>query len=150
MSDSSYKTTFGPSTPGAINLISGQTHGTKAVTSVTHDPISDVFVKSPDANGVGTVVGDPDPAYDDCSDKNHTATDNLASQGGKNIPRLPLEVISPFSKVNYIDHTRTDQTSILKFIEDNWSTGQIGDGSYDERAGDLSNMLDFKGPKPAR
>ena len=27
MSDNSYDTTFGPSTPGAINLISGQTNG---------------------------------------------------------------------------------------------------------------------------
>jgi phospholipase C len=337
MSDNSYNTTFGPSTPGAINLISGQTHGTQALTSVTHDPTSDPFVTSPDADGVGTVISDPDPAYDDCSDKNHTATDNLASQSGQNIgdllndkgvtwgwfqggfrptdnangfavcgqshqniggisvtdysphhepfqyyestsnpkhlppsstdaigqtdqanhqydtadfddalkagtmpavsflkapayedghaansdpideqrfvvdevnkiqqspdwkstaivlayddsdgwydhanaivngsddakqdgsictgtkvglggyadrcgygPRLPLEVISPFSKVNFVDHTRTDQTSVLKFIEDNWSTGRIGDSSYDASAGDLTSMLDFKGPK---
>ena len=337
MSDNSYNTTFGPSTPGAINLISGQTHGTQAVTSVTHDPTSDPSVTSPDANGVGTVIGDPDPAYDDCSDKNHTSTANLASQGGKNIgdllnekgvtwgwfqggfrptgtaggfavcgqthqnvggiavtdysphhepfqyytstanpkhlpptavaaigqtdqanhqydtadfdaaltagnmpavsflkapayedghagnsspideqrfvvdeinkiqqskdwastaivlayddsdgwydhanaivngsqdatqdqsicsgtpvrlggyadrcgygPRLPLEVVSPFSKVNFVDHTRTDQSSVLKFVEDNWSTGRIGDSSYDASAGDLTNMLDFKGPK---
>jgi phospholipase C len=335
MSDNSYNTTFGPSTPGAINLISGQTHGTHAVTSVTHDPTPDPFVTSPDDKGVGTVVSDPDPAYDDCSDKNHTATDNLAVQDGTNIgdllndkgvtwgwfqggfrptgnangfavcgqshqnvggisvtdysphhepfeyyestsnpkhlppssvaaigqtdqanhqydtadfddalkagtmpavsflkapayedghaansdpideqrfvvqeinkiqqspewrstavvlayddsdgwydhgsaivngsndprqdsdictgtevglggyadrcgygPRLPLEVVSPFSKVNFVDHTRTDQTSILKFIEDNWSTGRIGDSSYDDRAGDLSNMFDFTG-----
>ena len=27
MSDNSYGTTFGPSTPGALNLVSGQTHG---------------------------------------------------------------------------------------------------------------------------
>jgi len=27
MSDNSFSTTFGPSTPGALNLISGQTHG---------------------------------------------------------------------------------------------------------------------------
>jgi phospholipase C len=340
MSDNSYNTTFGPSTPGAINLISGQTHGTHAVTSVTHDPTSDPFATSPDEKGVGTVISDPDPAYDDCSDRNHTATDNLASQDGRNIgdllndkgvtwgwfqggfrptgnangfavcgqshqdvggisvtdysphhepfqyyrstsnpkhlppssvaaigqtdqanhqydtadfddalkagtmpavsflkapayedghaansdpideqrfvveeinkvqqspewdstaivlayddsdgwydhadavvngsddpeqdsdicagtdvglggyadrcgygPRLPLEVISPFSKVNVVDHTRTDQTSVLKFIEDNWSTGRIGDSSYDDRAGDLSNMFDFAGKDKAR
>ena len=29
MSDNSYSTTFGPSTPGAVNLIAGQTHGAK-------------------------------------------------------------------------------------------------------------------------
>ena len=27
MSDNSFSTTFGPSTPGALNLIAGQTHG---------------------------------------------------------------------------------------------------------------------------
>ena len=34
--------------------------------------------------------------------------------------RQPLLVISPFAKHNHIDHTLTDQTSVLKFIEDNW------------------------------
>jgi phospholipase C len=36
-------------------------------------------------------------------------------------PRLPLLVISPYAKVNYVDHHVTDQTSILRFIEDNWN-----------------------------
>lgn len=35
-------------------------------------------------------------------------------------PRLPLLVISPFAKVNFVDHAIIDQTSILRFIEDNW------------------------------
>ena len=38
--------------------------------------------------------------------------------------RLPLLVISPWAKQNYIDHTLTDQTSILRFIEDNWLHGE--------------------------
>jgi phospholipase C len=49
-------------------------------------------------------------------------------------PRQPLLVISPFAKQNYIDHTPTEQASILKFIEQNWSTGQVGGGSFDARA----------------
>ena len=36
-------------------------------------------------------------------------------------PRLPLLVISPYAKANFIDHKITDQTSILRFIEDNWN-----------------------------
>jgi phospholipase C len=40
-------------------------------------------------------------------------------------PRLPLLIVSPFSKINYVDHQVTDQTSILKFIEDNWNLGPI-------------------------
>lgn len=335
MSDNSFDTQFGPSTPGALNLISGQTHGGQAVTSVTLEPtIDNSVVKSPDAHGIGTVNTDPDPAFDDCSDNNHTATDNLAVMHGKNIgdllnergvtwgwfqggfrptgsqngfavcgqthaniggiqvvdysphhepfqyykstanpkhlppssvaaigqtdqanhqydltdfdaalragnmpavsflkapeyqdghagysdpldeqqfiitevnkiqhskewastaiilayddsdgwydhvaskvingsqdpaqdssvcsthkaelggyadrcgygPRLPLLVISPYAKANFVDHTRTDQTSILRFIEDNWRTGRIGGGSYDARAGSLLNMFNF-------
>jgi len=342
MSDNSFDTVFGPSTPGAINLISGQTHGMQAVDPKTHEPVSDSYVvASPDTNGVGTVINDPDPAYDDCSDKNHTADDNLGAMQGRNIgdllnakgvtwgwfqggfrptgtangyavcgqshnnvggiaavdysahhepfqyykstanekhlppssvaaigqtdqanhqyditdfdsalqagdmpavsflkapeyedghagysdpldeqqfvvseinkiqqskdwdstaivlayddsdgwydhaapkvingsqdaaqdsavctsakttlagyadrcgygPRLPLLVISPFARTNFVDHTRTDQTSVLQFIEDNWATGRIGDASFDTRSGGLWNMLDFRGrPAPA-
>jgi phospholipase C len=62
-------------------------------------------------------------------------------------PRLPLLVISPYAKRNYVDHTVTDQSSILRFIEDNWVGGQRIDGSFDSRAGSLENMFDFKSPQ---
>jgi phospholipase C len=60
-------------------------------------------------------------------------------------PRLPLLVISPFAKVNFVDHSITDQSSILRLIEDNWKLGKIGDPqSFDVRAGSLFNMFDFR------
>ncbi len=58
-------------------------------------------------------------------------------------PRQPLIVISPFAKKNFVDHSTTDTTSILRFIEDNWSTPRIGGGSFDALAGSLWNMFDF-------
>ena len=58
-------------------------------------------------------------------------------------PRLPLLVISAYAKTNFVDHTPTEQASILAFIEDNWKTGRLGDGSFDARAGSLDNMFDF-------
>ena len=61
-------------------------------------------------------------------------------------PRIPLLFISPLAKVNFVDHSLTDQSSILRFIEDNWDLGRIGDQSFDERAGSLSNLFDFKSP----
>lgn len=61
-------------------------------------------------------------------------------------PRLPLVVISPFAKQNFVDRTLTDQTSILRFIEDNWKLGRIGDQSFDALAGSLSNLFNFTGP----
>jgi phospholipase C len=345
MSDRSFGSGFGPSTPGAMNLISGQTHGFVEVDPTTLQQVptpGGSVVASPDAHGVGTVINDPDPAYDDCSDKNHTSTNTLAAAapGQKNIgdllnkrgvtwgwfqggfrpttpagngttyavcgathtnvggasvvdysphhnpfeyykstsnphhlaptsaamigktdranheydltdfdtalqtghmpavsflkageyqdghagysdpldeqnflvreinriqaspdwsstaiviayddsdgwydhvnagvtngsqdavndqaicttspwspaggyqdrcgpgPRLPLLVISPFSKSDYIDHHTTEQASVLKFIEDNWQTGTIGDSSFDERAGSLDSMFSFHG-----
>jgi phospholipase C len=59
-------------------------------------------------------------------------------------PRLPMLVISPWSKRNFVDHTVTDQTSIMHFIEDNWLNGErIGQGSFDALSNSISNMLDF-------
>ncbi len=64
-------------------------------------------------------------------------------------PRLPLLVVSPWSKSNYVDHTVTDQTSILRFVEDNWLGGQrLGQGSFDSIANPIDNMLDFSKTTP--
>jgi phospholipase C len=59
--------------------------------------------------------------------------------------RQPLLIVSPFAKVNYIDHTLTDQTSVLKFVEDNWLAGQRiqPGGSFDTMAGTIENMFSF-------
>ncbi len=58
--------------------------------------------------------------------------------------RIPLVVISPYAKQNYVDHTLIDQASVLRFIEDNWLGGQrIGGGSFDAVAGDLRGLFDF-------
>jgi len=351
MNDHSFSTTFGPSSPGAINLVSGQSHGVKEFTAegAPLSPMSsDYTVRVPDANGVGTMISDPDPVYDDCSNNSHTsktlrplagmtgtnigdllnakgvswgwfqggftpttaasatttaacmtkhtnvasnsstdysphhapfqyyastanphhlpptstseighngqanhqydlsdfdkvvAGDNLpavsfikaasyqdghagysdpideqhlivkqvnAIQQSKNWkdtaivvmyddsdgwydhvaaqlknasnspddaafcsdaaksgvpiaqgyqdrcgpgPRQPLVIISPYAKTNFVDHTQTDQASVTKFIEDNWRTGRVGDGSADAMAGSLSNLFHFPNPKAPR
>jgi phospholipase C len=335
LSDNSFGSNYGPSSPGAVNLISGNTHGIHAVDSKTGQPVTDSYtVAAPDAHGVGTMINDPDPAYDDCSDSNHTATSALGAFAGRNVgdllnarhvtwgwfqggfrptgtangysvcgathtniggnavidysphhnpfsyyrstsnpkhlaptsvaaightdranhnydltdfdaalaagnlpavsylkaaqyqdghagysdpldeqaflvreinqiqrspqwastavviayddsdgwydhvapplvngshdpatdqawcrsrpaaggyddrcgygPRLPMLVVSPYSRANHVDHTLLDQTSVLRFIEDNWSLGRIGDHSYDARAGSLGGMLDLR------
>ncbi|MGZ0151241.1 phospholipase C [Kribbella sp. WER1] len=335
MSDNSFDTVYGPSTPGALNLISGQTHGGQAYDPKTGQPTTDAYaVQSPDKNGIGTITNDPDPIYDDCSNNNGKSSNNLAGMHGQNIgdllnkqnvtwgwfqggfkpttttngkavcgsthtniggnaatdysphhepfqyykstanpkhlppssvaaightdqanhqydtsdfdaalaannlpavsflkageyqdghagysdpldeqafvvkeinalqkspewkstavvlayddsdgwydhvkspivngsndaaldqaalcgtkhvaggyadrcgygPRLPLLVVSPYAKTNHVDHALTDQTSVLKFIEDNWRTGRIGDHSFDERAGSLNSMFSW-------
>jgi phospholipase C len=57
-------------------------------------------------------------------------------------PRLPLLVISPWAKRNFVSHVLTDQSSILKFIEYNWSLGRIS-GSFANIAGPLNGMFNF-------
>jgi phospholipase C len=59
-------------------------------------------------------------------------------------PRLPLLVISPWARENYVDNTFTEQASITKFIEDNWNLGTIGNGSADATAGSIDGMFDFR------
>ncbi|HEV2549435.1 MAG TPA: alkaline phosphatase family protein [Stellaceae bacterium] len=66
-------------------------------------------------------------------------------------PRQPFLVISPWAKENFVDHTTTDLSSVLRFIEDNWGLGFIdgpteppaGQASFDRIAGTLLNMFDF-------
>lgn len=58
--------------------------------------------------------------------------------------RQPLLVLSPYAKQNYVDHTVTDQTSVMRFIEDNWMAGQrLGGGSFDAVAGSINGMFDW-------
>ena len=57
--------------------------------------------------------------------------------------RIPMLVISPLASVGAVDHTLTDQSSIIRFIEDNWLNGeriQPG-GSFDTIAGDLTHVF---------
>ena len=58
-------------------------------------------------------------------------------------PRLPFLVISPWAKENYVDSTLIDQSSVVRFIEDNWLDGQRIPGSFDAIAGSIQNMFDF-------
>ena len=58
--------------------------------------------------------------------------------------RTPFIVISPYAKVNYVDSTPITQASIVRFIEDNWLSGQrLGGGSKDAAAGSIMAMFDF-------
>jgi len=58
--------------------------------------------------------------------------------------RQPLMVLSPYARQNFVDHTLTDQSSVIHFIEDNWLGGQrIGNGSFDTIASSIAQMFDF-------
>lgn len=64
-------------------------------------------------------------------------------------PRLPLLVISPWAKANYVDHTFTTQPSIIHLIEDLYLNGErLGGGSFDAKSGSLLGMFDFSKGRP--
>lgn len=60
--------------------------------------------------------------------------------------RIPFVVISPWAKVNYVDHTQISQASVTRFIEDNWLNGtRLGGGSFDATAGSINGLFNFSG-----
>ncbi len=66
-------------------------------------------------------------------------------------PRIPLLVISPWAKENYVSGALSDQTSVLRLIEDNWLGGQrISELSFDRTAGSLLDLFDFSAPRLRR
>jgi phospholipase C len=77
MSDNAYTDTFGPSTPGALEAVAGQTNGMQIVASSK----SSYYVTNPD--GSLTMINDVDPATDVCS-----STSNQVWMTGKNIGDL--------------------------------------------------------------
>ena len=74
-----------------------------------------------------------------CGSATNAATQGRCGYG----PRQPFLIISPYAKANFVDHTVTDQASVLRFIEDNWSLGRLPAGSADAWAGPLTNMFNF-------
>jgi phospholipase C len=86
MSDNNWDTTFGPSTPGALNVISGSTAGATALTPTWSTTPSQPATSGAISNG--SMFGDVDPYYDTCSDNSHTTTGALGVMSGQNIGDL--------------------------------------------------------------
>ncbi len=98
LNDNSYSSQFGPSTPGAINLISGQANGFSATKNVlgsgnallhtTHEAFADASQPgnlTPTQLAANlTLVGDADPVLDVCSNP----TGDQVTMAGKNIGDL--------------------------------------------------------------
>jgi phospholipase C len=60
--------------------------------------------------------------------------------------RVPALLVSPYARRGYVDSTRLDTTSILRFIEDNWKLEPLA--ARDARANSLAGAFDFsKAPR---
>jgi phospholipase C len=122
--------------------------------------------KTPDWNSTAVIIayddsdGWYDHAYSGVTNPSSTVADALTGTGacgtGKPLagqqgrcgygPRMPFLVISPWAKRNAVDHTLTDQSSIPRFVEDNWSLPRIA-GSFDAVAGSLNGLFNFAAKK---
>jgi phospholipase C len=118
--------------------------------------------KTPDWKNTAVVVayddsdGWYDHAYSGVTNPSNTVADALTGPGACGSgtplagqqgrcgygPRLPFLVISPWARQNTVDHTLTDQSSIIKFVEDNWTLPRIS-GSFDQIAGNLNGLFAF-------
>jgi phospholipase C len=84
MSDNAYTDTYGPSTPGALEVVAGQTNGMKIVATTKKPSTLDaVSYYIADGQGGVTMINDVDPGYDICS-----APKDQAMMTGKNIGDL--------------------------------------------------------------
>lgn len=84
MSDNAYTDTYGPSTPGALELVAGQTNGmTIVATTKKPSTLAAVSYYIEDGQGGLTMINDVDPGYDVCS----KPTD-VAMMTGRNIGEL--------------------------------------------------------------
>ena len=90
MNDNSYSTQFGPSSPGAINLISGQANGFAHATNVQDGsgnllhPTHEAFGDASHTSSNITMIGDADPEMDVCSNP----TIDQVTMAGRNIGDL--------------------------------------------------------------
>ena len=60
---------------------------------------------------------------------------------------MPAIIVSPYARSGTIDHTTYDFTSVLKFIEDNWSLSPLT--ARDATANSIGNALDLSRPAAA-
>jgi phospholipase C len=86
MSQNNWDTGFGPSTPGALNVVSGSTAAATALTppwsATPNAPATSTNIAD------GSMIGDAEPYYDQCGDTNHTLTNATSLLSGANIGDL--------------------------------------------------------------
>lgn len=118
MSDNSFDPNFGPSTPGALNLISGQTGG--VIKTGNGNPVVPGPVPVDEVTGT-TVTGDPQPYGDKCS------TRDQARLSGPNIgDRLNDEGVTWGFFQGGFDLTKTNPNGTTGCARSHTQSGGVG------------------------
>ncbi len=116
--------------PGGGNVLDGVEFLSKVVQDVQNSPIW--------PNSAIIVLWDESGGWYD-----HVPPPQLANTEGLGA-RVPVLVISPFAKTNYISHQQMDFVSILRFIQWNWNLGQLptaAQATREQQSGDLCDLL---------
>ena len=99
-------------------------------------------------------IGAGNPASQQCGPSPQTTTPLGGGEQGRCGfgPRLPMIIISPYAKKDFVDHNLSDQASFINFVEYNWNLPGIS-GSFDQALSatdasegvpfDLAGMFDF-------
>ncbi|HTV52915.1 MAG TPA: alkaline phosphatase family protein [Steroidobacteraceae bacterium] len=161
--------------PGNSDPVTEQYWITQVINQVMQSPYwptTAIIIAYDDSDGWYDHVTAPIVSPSDVTESGESSVyDNLAGVGNCGTPvsgaqlarcghgpRLPLLVISPYANPNFVDHTFTNQASIINFIEYNWNLGYIdgatapaaGTGSFDRYSGTLLSMFNFSaGPNTA-
>jgi phospholipase C len=157
--------------PGNSDPITEQYWITQLINAVMQSPVwasTAIIIAYDDSDGwydhvtgpIVTASNIPDtgssPVYDHLAGAGNCGTPVTGATLGRcgHGPRLPFIVVSPWANSNFVDHTMTNQASIINFIEYNWGLGYIDgptpvspvqNGSFDRFAGSITNMFNFTG-----
>ncbi|HLX78109.1 MAG TPA: alkaline phosphatase family protein, partial [Acidimicrobiales bacterium] len=63
---------------------------------------------------------------------------------------LPFLVVSPWAKRNFVSNSLIDQSSVVNFIEQNWSLPTLGNGAADAAAGSITSLFNFDEPSAGK
>ena len=116
--------------PGGGNVMDGVEFLSKVVQDVQNSSIW--------PNSAIIVLWDESGGWND-----HVPPPQLAGTEGLGM-RVPVLVISPFAKTNYISHQQMDFVSILRFIQWNWNLGELpaaAQAAREQQSGDLCDLL---------
>jgi phospholipase C len=107
-----------------------------------YDHVPPVSVPLPDAYAPGSCPDPNNGSYGYCLTGKLGGTFDLTGF------RVPLMVISPYAKPNYVSHTPRDYTAILAFIEQTFNVKSLTarDAYWQDPSRDMSEFFDFSTP----
>ena len=107
-----------------------------------YDHVPPISVPLPDSNAPGNCPDPNNGSYGYCLTGKLGGTFDLSGF------RVPLMVISPYAKPNYVSHTPRDYTAILAFIEKTFNVKSLTarDAYWQDQSRDMSEFFDFSTP----